>query len=174
MIYQWVSYRVYDHFINNTTNTNFYHRPGDSKIYYENLQPSSLVYSFPNVVDYSQNSNKFLFNYNSLWWKFYKFSPWDNERLIQAYPLTLTNANKSANTDNFWVKITYDIWYYPAIKWTAPNVSWNSNSHKECIFYKVWFCWDSKVTNWEVCDPNDPSKNGWWNWGCNDVCKTNK
>jgi len=58
------------------------------------------------------------------------------------------------------------------------------NSHiGECLNYRIFWCgdwllnrpgWFTSYHNWtftEQCDPNDPTQQGWGNWGCNLECQ---
>ncbi len=43
----------------------------------------------------------------------------------------------------------------------------------ECHKFNFRWCWDGVLdsSDWEMCDPNDPSKTWWGSWGCNPVCR---
>ena len=50
---------------------------------------------------------------------------------------------------------------------------WDLRKHTECFYFYANWCWDGvlQADKWEKCDPKDPNKTGWGNWGCNASCQ---
>ena len=62
--------------------------------------------------------------------------------------------------------LEYTIWYSD-----SQNGAWSAE--KECKYYEITRCGDGILDPeyGETCDPNDSSKTGWWNGGCDENCK---
>ena len=84
---------------------------------------------------------------------------------IQKKPSTRTNGTKNSYDFGLRYRISYDN------SNNYPNTN-DDKIHTECIYYSVTWCGDGvRDAGYEVCDPNDPSKAGWWNGGCNNKCE---
>lgn len=52
-----------------------------------------------------------------------------------------------------------------------PDTS-DDRSHVECEYYSVTWCGDGvRDPGYEVCDPNDPTRAGYGNGGCDNMCQ---
>jgi len=86
---------------------------------------------------------------------------WPTNWRISKTPINRTNATKNSHDFMIYYKVAYDQ------SNNYPNSS-DDVSHVECKYYSVSWCWDWVKDAWyEVCDPKDPNKSWWGNWGCN-------
>lgn len=145
-------YEFGDDFYNTSTNTRF----GLNKIdtAYKEQQDYNGDSSFPSFVwtDWIKNKDHIL-------------QPKDSGPVLKAtssYPIKYHPTKRDSKN----LTLTYSASYYQSVNngtWTGPK------THTECKYYEITWCGDGVVDAdfAETCDPEDASKTGWGNGGCN-------
>ena len=110
-----------------------------------------------------------------------------------AYKHLMPNGTEKASLWWFYKKNGESA--YRCENWTLTTSPWScaktekkfdpeTHTHVwECINYRIYWCWDWVLNgrNWstsyengtytEKCDPKDPNKEWWWDWGCSASCE---
>lgn len=84
---------------------------------------------------------------------------------MNDHPAVRTNATK----DSYDFMLAYVIDYDSSNNY--PDAS-DDIRHVECAYYSITWCGDGVLdSEYEICDPNDPSKTAWGNGGCSNTCE---
>lgn len=157
---------IYDVFNNNTSNPYVYVRSENSTTYSFNIYNWWSMFVSNNLLLYPDE----LVFYNGSIWQYAMFDPNSQTRFLEARPNWWIRLDGVSSTTDPSIPV-FRLVFHANVRQFANWQLWTLEQHRECAFYRPAWCWDWIVSNWEQCDPNDPSQQWWWAWWCSSTCE---